>query len=54
MAEKTILDLKIQHQIFELIQGSFALRKGSKRLLVEAKGMMEREVEKNIDENGNG
>ena len=40
------IPLSTQHQISALIQESFALRKESERLLAEAKGMVEREVEK--------
>jgi len=38
--------LPIQQQISALIQESFVLRKESERLLVEAKEMVEREIEK--------
>jgi len=38
--------MSIQQQISALIQESFALRKESERLLVEAKEMVEREIEK--------
>ena len=41
-----IIDLPIQQQISALIQESFVLRKESERLLVEAKEMVEREIEK--------
>jgi len=41
-----ILPLKTQEQIAELIQKSFALRAESKRLLEEAKKMVEAEIEK--------
>jgi len=43
------LSMEIQQQISALIQESFALRKESKRLLVEAKAMVEREIEKKIE-----
>jgi restriction endonuclease S subunit len=44
-----IIDMPTQQQISGLIQESFALRKESERLLVEAKEMVEREIEeKNI------
>ena len=42
-----IIDLPTQQQISALIQESFALRKESERLLVEAKEMVEREIEEN-------
>jgi len=41
-----LVDLPTQQQISALIQESFALRKESERLLVEAKEMVEREIEK--------
>ncbi len=41
-----LLPPKIQEQIAELIQKSFALRAESKRLLEEAKKMVEKEIEK--------
>jgi len=40
------ISMSIQQQISALIQESFALRKESERLLVEAKEMVEREIEK--------
>ena len=40
------IPMPIQQQISTLIQESFALRKDSERLLVEAKEMVEREIEK--------
>ena len=42
-----IIESETQQQISALIQESFALRKESERLLVEAKEMVEREIEKN-------
>jgi restriction endonuclease S subunit len=44
-----VVDYKIQQQIAALIEESFALRKESERLLEEAKGMVEREIEENIE-----
>ena len=44
-----ILPLKTQEQIAELIQKSFALRAESKRLLEEAKKMVEAEIEQGKD-----
>ena len=41
-----LIDLPTQQQISALIQESFALRKESERLLVEAKDMVEREIER--------
>ena len=41
-----ILSREIQEQIAGLIQKSFALRAESKRLLEEAKKMVEKEIEK--------
>jgi restriction endonuclease S subunit len=41
-----IVDYKIQQQIANLVEESFALRRESERLLEEAKVMVEREVEK--------
>jgi restriction endonuclease S subunit len=43
-----IVDYKIQQQIAELIEKSFCLCKESKRLLNEAKDMVEKEIEKKI------
>jgi len=40
-----LIDIKIQKQIAALILESFKLRKESERLLEEAKGMVEREIE---------
>jgi len=40
-----LIDLPTQQQISDLIQESFALRKESEQLLVEAKEMVEREIE---------
>jgi len=40
-----VVDYKIQQQIAELIEQSFSLRAESERLLEEAKGMVEREIE---------
>jgi restriction endonuclease S subunit len=42
-----VIDYSIQRQIAELIEKSFYLRGESKRLLDEAKGMVEKELEKN-------
>jgi len=44
-----LLPPKIQEQIAELIQKSFALRAESKRLLEEAKKMVEKEIEQGKD-----
>ncbi|GHT16955.1 hypothetical protein AGMMS4956_20210 [Bacteroidia bacterium] len=41
-----VVDYSIQQQIAGLIEESFALRKESEQLLEEAKGMVEREIEK--------
>lgn len=41
-----LIDKEIQQQISELISQSFTLRRESERLLVEAKEMVEREIEK--------